>query len=249
LQYLREAALDVQRNISAFILYAAIFSGAHILLTLVSAPFEPAVDETVPSTFLILDIVLFLVFVHVIALAQTIAFSRLGREIDRPLWKIRTDGEALTRFFMMWALINLTANGLLKLADSDFGGGDAAAINILLLFAGTGAIVVSIPVGACIMFTGRVSSRAIGESLAPIIRQPARTGIVFLIMIAQVLTVFLFLSLLVREDGQLPSMFVRLGIGLASGIVQVYLECLAVAATWHLCMVDRETVDDIDFDF
>lgn len=249
MQYLREAALDVQRNLSAFILYAAIFSGAHILLTLVRAPFEPAVDETVPNTLLILDIVLLLVLVHAIAFAQTIAFSRLGREIDRPLWKIRTDGEALKRFFMMWALINLTANGLLELSERDFGGGDAVAINILLLFAGLGAIVVSVPVGACIMFTGRVSSRAIGESLAPIFRQPARAGVVFLIMMAQMLTVFLFLSLLVREDGQLPSMVARLGIGLVSGIVQVYLDCLAVAATWHLCMVDRETVDDIDFDF
>ncbi len=249
MQYLREAAQDVQRNISAFLFYAAVFSVAHIALTLGIAPFEPAQDETATRTFQILDIVAFLAFIHVAAYGQTVAFSRLGREIDKPLWKVRTDGDALKRFFMMWALMNLTSNGLLRLSSSDFGSGDAMAINVMLLFAGLAAFVACVPVGACIMFTGQVSSSTIGESLAPLSRHPARTGTVLLIMLAEVLAVFFFLSLLAGEEGAMPSLPARLGFGLASGLVQVYLECLALAATWHLCMIDRETVDEIDLDF
>jgi hypothetical protein len=197
----------------------------------------------------ILEIAMFLVFVHAIALAQTLAFSRLGREIDRPLWKVRTDRDAMKRFFMMWALINLTAMGLHRLSQIDFGSGDVVSINYLLLYGGLGATLVSVPFGACIMFTGQVSSRTLGESLAPLTRQPGRTALVFGIMLFQVIAHDLFVSLLIGSENQTPSLLARLAAGLASGAVQVYLDCLALAATWHLCMVDRETVDEIDLDF
>ena len=249
MQYLREAAQDVQRNLAAFLLYAAIFAVAHTLSELALLPFHPGKGEEPLQTFRLIEVLIFLLFIHAIAFAQTIAFSRLGRDIDRPLWKVRTDGDALKRFFMMWALFNLTSNGLLHLSNSDFGGGDAIAINTLLLYAGFAALMVCVPFGACIMFTGRVSSRTIGESLAPLGRQPGRTGTVFALVLLQMLAVFLFALVLAGNDAQQPSLAARLVIPLVSGAVQVYLECLAFAATWHLCMVDRETVDEIDLDF
>lgn len=249
MQYLREAAQDVQRNLSALLIFVAIFGVTQIVTTFVTFPFEPADAASQGRMPLALDIAILLVFVHVIAFAQTIAFSRLGREIDKPLWKVRTDGDALKRFFMMWALMNLTANGFLRVGNMDFGGGDAAAINVMLSFMALGAFILIIPVGACVMFTGHASSRNLGEALAPLSRQPARTGTVLLIMIVEQFTVFFFFSAMVGPEGQMPPLLVRLGFEMASGIVQVYLECLAFAATWHLCMVDRETVDEIDLDF
>jgi hypothetical protein len=38
---------------------------------------------------------------------------------------------------------------------------------------------------------------------------------------------------------------IRLGTDVALG----YLDCLAFAATWVLCIVDRESPDEIDLDF
>jgi len=221
----------------------------HIGCELILYPFHPGLDEEPTQAFRFLDILVFLLSIHVIAFAQTIVFSRLGRDIDRPLWKVRTDREAMKRFFMMWALFNLTANGLLRLANIDYGDGEVIAINSLLFYAGLAALIVCVPFGACIMFVGRVSSRTIAESLAPLGRQPGRTGAVFAVVLFQIVVFLLFMSVLVGSGEQRPSLLAGLAIPLASGAVQVYLDCLAFAATWHLCMVDRETVDEIDLDF
>ncbi len=249
MQYVREAAQAVQRNLTSFLLYAAILGVLDILTILALAPFEPGKGEPVTLTFRLLDVGQLLVAVHVGAFAQTVVFSRLGRDIDRPLWKVRTDGEALKRFFMMWALINLTAYGLYRLAAMDFGDGDVTVINYLLLFTGLAALLVSIPFGACIMFTGRVSSRTIGESLAPLTRQPGRTSVIFAIVLVQLILFDVTRQLLVSGGDAGPSLLARIGVGLTSDILQTYLDCLVFAATWQLCMVDRDTVDEIDIDF
>lgn len=249
MRILQDAAQAVQRNVSALLLYAAIFGGAEVVATLVTAAFQPSGEEPLSFSLRLLDVGIFLFVVHAIALAQTLAFSRLGREIDRPLWKVRDDRDALHRFFVMWALISLATNGLMRLANMEYGAGESVSINYLLGLATLIACLVGVPAGAGIMFTGTVSSRTIGEGLAPLFRRPGHTAIVLAVMLSQLILGATFQSLLPVTGEEGPSLVLRLAVVLASAFVQVYLDCLAFAGVWLICMLDRDTIDEIDLDF
>ena len=246
---LRDAAQAVQRNLSALLLYAAIFAGVTVVATLLLAAFPTGAGGPLSLSWRLLDVGIFLFVVHAIALGQTLAFTRLGREIDRPLWKVRNDRDALHRFFVMWALINLAVNGLIRLSNMEYGTGESVSINHLLGLTALVACLVSVPAGAGIMFTGTVRLRTIGEGLAPLFRRPGHTAIVLAVMLLQVILSDTFHALLGGQGEEGPSLVLRLAVELGSGFVQVYLDCLAFAGVWLICMLDRDTIDEIDLDF
>ncbi len=248
MRIVRNAAHAVQQNLPALVLYAAIIAGADLGAMLIALPFEGAAAESATAIQRSIDIGLLLIVIHIAAAVQSIVFSRMGKEIDKPLWKVRDDRDALGRFFLLWAVINLVTNGLYPLAHADFGSGEGMSINYLLFLLWLALFVISVPFGACIMFSGRVNARGLGENLAPLTRQPGDTAAVIGIMLFQVLLV-IYLSQLLGGGQERAPLAMRIGVTLAADIICAYLDCLAFAGTWIICMTDRETIDEIDLDF
>ena len=249
MQLVRDAAQAVQRNLPAFALYVGILLAANLADSIAGLPLANVEPDDITIGLRLLDVVPLIVLIHVFALAQAVVFSRLGREIDRPLWKVRDDREAVRRFFVLWAILNLVLNGLLRLSGIDFGDGELRSINYILTLGFLAVALCAVPLGACVMFLGRASFSTLGESLAPLSRQPGKTATIAGITLFQFLLFAVFSGAAMGAEGEQVPFLKHLLITSASNVVQAYLDCLAFAATWLLCMTDRDTVDEIDLDF
>ncbi|MCX5759856.1 MAG: hypothetical protein NTU83_15410, partial [Candidatus Hydrogenedentes bacterium] len=166
------------------------------------------------------------------AFAQSIAFSRMGRLLDRPLWKCPGDGEALKRYFPLWVLLNIVAFGSQRLVTwvPALMDNEAAAAPMFWIM----AIVVAVylPFGAAIMFAGRPRWRELGEALGPLGRQwPKALSVCFFSGITYMLLTILIIWQPESQRWLLPVLDVIAG----------YFDCLIFCATWLICMFDRQT--------
>ena len=240
MEILQRAIQAVQRNLSALGLYLVITVAASATSTAVyqalGSPEESAFSKGTLFLFgMGFDVCMTLVY----AAAQAVVFSRFAKDIDRPLWRIRDDREALQRYFLPWLVLNACLF-LLKQLSFDVPallGNDTIGFfpSWLLLFAAA----VYLPLGAAMMFLRTADWRNIGEALAPYRRQFGKTfalccinGILFLFMLA----------LVDRIKGQ-P------WLGLLADIIFGYFDCVIFCAAWLICMFDRQTPENIGFDF
>ena len=94
---LLQAVKAVQRNVPALGLYLLFTVPASALVlagNLWMGDTNP--DAPVTAAMLAYEVAGDAFLIVVYAFAQSIVFSRMGRLIDRPLWKCQGDGEALT---------------------------------------------------------------------------------------------------------------------------------------------------------
>lgn len=171
-----------------------------------------------------------------------ILLARLGRNIDRPLWKCADDLEALRRFFEPWFILGLSVLLLQRLLGRAY----AAEVQDLALFlelAHMAVIIFLIPVGACVMRMGRLDWRHLGDTLAPMFRQFHLTILVLLLGFMQVMLFYVWAQLAVDSPAYLAP--------IPFDLLSAFLDLLAFAAMWRICMIDRDTPreDEDDFDF
>ncbi len=177
------------------------------------------------------------------AFTQTLVFSWLGQELDRPLWRVKGLRDALARFFVLWLILNLliivfavNAQRLLETGSGQPGGQFMAMLLLLILMQ-----VVAIPFGAAVMFHGELKWEELAESLSPLGRQFPATVLVMGFSGA-VLVILLFIVRPLMADHQWLRPFIEIPSGLA--------ECVIFTATWRICIMDRDAEHaDNDFDF
>lgn len=230
----------VQRNLSALGLYLLITVAANAAGIAVSQILGTPEKSSFSKETLFLCSVGIDAFLAVAStVAQAIVFSRFAKDIDRPLWRIRDDREALQRYFLLWLLLNACVVVLKQLSFDvpALLGNESIGFfpTWLLLF----ATAVYVPLGAAMMFMRTADWRNIGEALAPYRRQFGKafalclvTGFLFLLMIALI-----------------PPKGVQIVPGVFLGIVFGYFDCVIFCAAWLICMLDRQTPEDIDFEF
>jgi hypothetical protein len=237
---LRLAMETVQQNLKSLAIYAAaavlLSSGVQSLTELLGGPLEnPYEDPVMVIAGLGSDLFLIISF----AVLQSIIFSRMGKNIDRPLWKISGDWEALRRYFPLWFALNavifilkdVSTYAIVVLDSQNLAG----ALFLLLTF----FAIIYIPAGAAIMFGGPVQLSALGEVLRPLIRQAPRTLIV--LMFAGL--VFFFSHYLVLATASARWLWPLIS------IVEAYFDCVIFAAIWLICMYDRQNPEESDLDF
>ncbi|MFO7976708.1 MAG: hypothetical protein R6V12_19000, partial [Candidatus Hydrogenedentota bacterium] len=105
-----EAFRAVLRNPRALLLYIGLAMGVISVDLAVSHIITGGEMPEYPSLglrFFILgsDMVLAVTY----AFTQTVAFSWLGQNLDRPLWRIKSIGDAMKRFFPIWLILNLSS--------------------------------------------------------------------------------------------------------------------------------------------
>jgi hypothetical protein len=230
----------VQRNLVALGLYLAITVGAGAVMLATNYLMgdtggEPRRDLGV----FLYEIAANIVLIACVAAAQAMAFARLGKDIDRPLWKVSGDREALARYFLLWLILNAVVMVLREIAiwlpvlvdDERIGG----LPSWLFAF----AAVVYLPIGAAIMFRRGFAWREFGEALAPFRRQLPKTAVVLLF---NGILFFFTLSLIVQTESQK-------WLGPAIDAISGYFECVVFSAVWLICMLDRQTPEEIDLEF
>jgi hypothetical protein len=234
---LRTAVETVQRNIRGLLLYVIITTVYFTMKLAIENRYEHLVgvdaDGAQVSIYLVVST---LITAVVYAIAQSMAFSTFGREIEKPFWKISNHQEAIVRFFPLWLLLNLT--NLLFLNSIPIISSGTGSINswliLWLIFSST-----ITPIGATIMFYGKCGKEEIESALSTFGHQIPRF---FLIC---------FFAFIVNN----------LLIGLVAGIpiygkpflviIEGYFECVIFVYSWYICRNHREMLEqsDDDFDF
>ena len=172
--------------------------------------------------------------------AAVAGFSRLGRAIDRPVWKVAGDREAFARFFVWWFIVSLSFVTLFSLLGLVSDAAPGSSGRLLLKLAFFLMFLFAVPVGACVMFSGRLVWRDLAQDLAPLVHQWPRTAAVLFVnylMFAAYLAVAALLverpELRTRQWGTL-----LLEVPFAAG------DCFVFAATWLICMTHRREVEE-----
>jgi hypothetical protein len=232
-----EGVAAVQRNylwLLAYIAVNLVSAGAYAAATRVfGGPFDAY--DAMPPMFRVYSLGHIIVFSAIVAAAAAIVFSRIGADVDRPLWRFEGSLDALRRFLLPWFILFLafgaTGHILFRLAAQ---ADDANAV--LLVFVVTSILAgLMIPIGACIMFHGRFAWEELGESLAPLVNQIGGAFFFFLVG----MSASAFLTILHASS---EAIYATLLIEAADS----YLECVILAGVWLLCIVDRETESDDD---
>ncbi|MDZ4860960.1 MAG: hypothetical protein SGI88_18450 [Candidatus Hydrogenedentes bacterium] len=253
MELLRNASDSLKRHLPTLALYV----GGGVLMGLATSAVRifieyryPELKEPpFPTEVNAIHVVSFIAVSAITALLQTIVFSRMGRDIDRPLWKVRDDREAMQRFYMMWFEFNLITNTLLWLANVPLGVEGLEPLNLFMLLMGLGAAIIIVPFGSAVMFHGRFTWGTLGESLLPLGKRLIQVAPVFLITSFQIM-IWVYTSLMFPADiASTRSVATHIGASVVHDAIVFYLDCLVFAAVWLTCKEDRDSPDELDLDF
>lgn len=193
-------------------------------------------DPTPASQALLFGSELLAAFIY--ALVQAVAFARIGAEIDRPLWKIESDGEALRRFFALWLILNLIVFLLQRLSTQAATVYESPALAGPLFMVALLALILAVPAGAAIMFFGRPGKEETSQAFRTLFNQFPRTlGVLLLNFLIIVVVVSL-------SQPDTAPVWARP----IFGVVGAYGDCYIFAATWIVCMYDREESEEDNSD-
>lgn len=234
-----EATQAIQKNLSALVVYLIFGVGSSAVATAVNSLMGKVEDPFKDPKTLFLSIGILLFANIAWSAGEAIAFSRLGKEMDKPLWKIEGDGEALRRYFTLWFGLNLPAlifYLLFAWLDSSGSTGSAPGTAAMLWIL---CATISTPVGACLMFGGKLEWDGLSRRFRPMLRElPRFLVVVFFNGIVMILTMSLHDAAKDQE-----------WLGPLIDIVAVYFDCVVFAAMWLICMIDRQNPDEDDLEF
>lgn len=252
MELLKSAADALQRHFANVALYLGVafflsLTGSALdIVQLLQNP-DPDAQPTLASS--LVRVFWFTLYSAALAFVQCVVFSRIGREIDRPLWKVRDDRDAFQRFFIMWFEFNWAVNTIAWIAGTPLGGDGLEAVNILALLVTWLLAIVVVPFGTCQMFLGSFSWSTFTEGLGAIGRRPAEFLPVFAITALQLPFGFYIFALSRPQGAEFGELALMTAARGACDIAIAYLDCLVFAATWLACKYDRDSPDEIDLDF
>jgi len=232
----------VQQFPTAVALYAAANAGIAFVVVGVNLllgfpPGEDVVLTNVEKTYMF-GIDLFVATAT--AVVQCLAFSMLGKAIDRPVWRIAGPVEAIQRFFTLWLGLNLIEVAIVRVqiaAYSIWGPGGPGTFLWGLVFATS---IVIVPFGAAIMFHGKLVWKELSEAMQPIFRFGAQVTALC------VATFAVLAVLLSMQEAALEAPWIQPGLR----IIFALWECVVFTGIWLLCITNRESpLEDDDFDF
>ncbi|MFP4501753.1 MAG: hypothetical protein ACLFTT_12185 [Candidatus Hydrogenedentota bacterium] len=239
-QLLADALKSIERNRSLVIAFIVLVTAFEVAFTAVELPFVDQLHEgKAPPGLRAFDLAVQLAHAAIYSALLAVVFARFGKDIDRPLWKCQSDGEAVSKYFAPWFVISLLfllIQQLLRLSQAQ-GNADLQALGLFLFMT---LYVLAIPIGACIMYHGGFGGAPLSESLKPIGRQIGSVVVVFLVDLGGFLVLIILPAVIPRD---LP-----LVLAVVAPIPLAFIDCLAFAAMWRICMVNRDSPEDNDYD-
>ncbi len=248
-----EAFRAVWRTASAVALYLVIIAVGSLAFTAARSVLLNADDDPSPSVAAtLLAMLLDVLMATAGAIAACLAFSRMGRELDKPLWKVEGDLEALRRFFLPWFILGLGVTTVYRVLMTAAAQTEDPFMALFGLMTYVFLAAFVIPIGACIMFLGQFSWSTMGESLAPLSRQFVYVvGFLLFGFLVYMMLFMLAIGFPHRPGLDAPEAWLATGVFLLLDLLGALSECVVFAGIWLICRMDRDTVQDSsdDFDF
>lgn len=198
-----------------------------------------------PLAYVLVNILSEVALAIAISVVYALVFARLGRLLDRPLWKCASDAEAVRRFFMPWFILTLST---IALRDAQ---GNSGSVELYLLIETT-MIFLSpfvVPIGTCVMHHGALNWEEIGAILTPIGRQFRMIIPVLLVGILQYMLQEWFSSVLPNGP---EAVYTRAAGATLCNVPIWIMDALVFCMMWRVCMLDRDAAlnsyghDDFD---
>lgn len=183
------------------------------------------------------DLILSLLF----AAISVAAFTRMLRELDKPLWKVRNGSEAFQRFFEIWFILQLATMASIRLSSQMLPLPDNVAVAIVInsFFLLMTLVLFSVPIGACVMFAGQHKWSELPKQIAPLFRQFIRTVVLVIVN----LFAFGMLIQLVDLKIQFPKLFHFGWLMILMDIPFPVLDVIVFAGVIQLCKADQRLLE------
>jgi hypothetical protein len=246
--FLREAGRALLENYRPVLIYMALAAvlktGEALLQEFVLAP----VAGDTPDSLLGLELIgSRILLVAIFAMADSVLFARIGREIDKPYWRIATDREAIARFYKLWLLLGLANLMYLQLMERIFGIGGENSASFLLFLSYLVWVVILLAFGTAVMFYGRTAREEMTEALNVMSRHASSVmGMCVLGAFAGFMMHQTYWALISGE----PTLGLKLAGNAILATVDGFISCLLFAFMWLVCRYDRDhfETDREDFD-
>jgi len=245
--FLRDAVRALHENIRSVLLYmglVAVLNGAQTLVEkLVFAPIADSTPDSRMGLYLMGSRVL---LVAGAAFADTVFLSRIGREVDKPYWRIPDDREAIRRFYRFWLLLGL-ANLTYGLVTERISGGDAEHPGVFFLFLSYIVWIVLLHAfGTTVMFFGKVARDEINEAFGVLSRHaPLVIGLCLFGVFAAILLQGAYGAIRMGGLSTPAEVLATTLLAAADG----YVSCLIFAYMWLVCRYDRDDFQRENEDF
>jgi hypothetical protein len=247
-EFLRLAGRALLDNYRPVLLYmaiaAAVKTGEQLFQEFAMAPIADETSDSMLGLYLIGSRI---VLVALIAVADTIVFSRIGREVDKPYWRVADDREAFVRFYRLWLLLGLANLVYGQIIERAVGGNEERAGAFFLGVSYLIWIVLLHALGAAIMFLGGVARDEVSEAFAILGRHAPRVmGLCLFGIMAGILLAGTHTWMMTAE---MPLPF-ELTAGALLAAIDGYVSCLLFVYIWLVCRYDRDHFerDREDFD-
>jgi hypothetical protein len=230
------------------LMYMGLLGAVHAIETvvekLVLAPIAESTSDSVMGLYLIL---IRIVIAAIAAFADTVFLSRIGREIDKPYWRIPDDREALRRFYRLWLLLGLSTLVFVQIIERITGGDPTHPAGFFLFISLILWVVLLHAFGSAVMFHGKVAREEVNEAFGVMSRQ---AGLIMGLCFFGIFAAFtLSLADAMIAAGALPLPAEVAASGLLAS-VDGYVSCLIFTYVWLVCKYDRDEYerDGEDFD-
>lgn len=180
-----------------------------------------------------------------IGAVQAICFSRLGAKLDAPIWRCKSNVEALKRFFLIWFGVNVAIITLPNLVGtfSEYGySGISDLFAILSIFASF----IYLPLTVCWMHSGEkaMEEEEIFKVFRPITRQWGESiGMWILIGLSILFSLYIY-SFEILNQQNLMTALLKAVIIIPFSAVDIVVFCW----TWNLCIEYRNSGLDAEYD-
>lgn len=237
-----DALQSLKRTQILIALYVLICCGFELVfrLALLLLP-DSTPDLEGPAWVRLVALAAYVVLAAIVSAVQAVLFARMGKAIDKPLWKCEGDGEALRRFFSIWLVLNmfmLLLFRLLAIAGKQEIEAAAVLLDLLLMF----SYALFFPVGVPVMYMKVEHWQEVPVALKTITSQ---FGLVLMVMFLGFFS-FSFTVLMQNVLGNEPGTFMPL---IVISVPVAFLDCLSFAAMWRVCMIHRDSPPEEDLDF
>lgn len=256
MNFYREAAKGLRHNgrsVLYYILAGMLIAALDAVLDLfVLAPASGEAPDTAMNVALIVSSIL---MVALGALASTIFFSRVGREMDKPMWRVADDRDALRLFYRLWLLLGLLTLAYARVMEQFLSGSsDPAGLIAFLCTFFVWATLLNV-FGAFVMFYGRTGREEINAAFGTFAHHLGPVIAISLLGLLAGLTLVDAQQRIIRigttADATSIHLALRIVLSTLLGGIDSLVSIFIFAYAWLVCIFHRDHFeapgDDFDF--
>jgi hypothetical protein len=229
-------------------MYMGLAAGFSVIDPLFRETVLKPIAESTPESVLGLYLIGFrIALVALFAAVDSVLLARIGREVDKPYWRVPSDREALARFYRLWLLLGLMGLVYEQLSEQVAAASGSESVLFFFRISYYIFIVLLHVFGTAVMFYGKVGREEVSQAFTTMSNH-ARFVVGMCLLQILVGIGLDGVSDLVLLWG--PPFAAGLALTAALGLVLGYLSCLIFTFMWLVCIYDRDEYerDREDFD-